>query len=524
MSRALCAVAALVLACLLFRASRVGLAGDWVDPVSRISAQDEALYSHIAIRMAHQGGWLTPRFMERYALYKPPLLYWLAGLSAKIAGVSPVALRFPVLLICALAAALVFWMASAWRGWQAGIAAVLLLNGDHLWHVLSTMCMTDALLVSLYIASAACLVWDPRLESRRPFWCFAVSVAAAILSKSVAGVIPLGTLALYSVLGPPKQRPTLKRALMAGVASVALALPWFLYQLAAHPRWFWREHILIEILGHGAGPPPQTWHETQARFYWNRIEAIDAVLVILALIALPKLVRALRQRSAPATLLVCWLILPVAAALGWSYRNVAYLLPAIPALAVIAATCSPFLPRRPLWLLAVAAVAFVFKTSFPEEPWGISFQRGTVQALSVALDNYAARHRPNELILVGMDDDLYASTLPLARLRYALIMASLPSSSYVMPFDEMGIILTSSQFNDPSRWEPEFHQRLHEWGLDSAGPIGSLVLAPSMDALAETIRSHPHSDFLLPDTDRAAVGPTHEVVEVQPRHLLLLAR
>ena len=36
------------------------------------------------------------------------------------------------------------------------------------------------------------------------------------------------------------------------------------------------------ILGHGAGPPPQVWHESQAHFYWSRIEAIDAVLVVLA--------------------------------------------------------------------------------------------------------------------------------------------------------------------------------------------------------------------------------------------------
>ena len=524
MRLALSVVGALVFACLLFRAARVGLAGDYVDPVSRISAQDEALYSHTAIRMVRHGGWLTPRFMERYALYKPPLLYWLAGVSAKIAGVSPLSLRFPVVLLCALAAALVYWMAAHWQGWQAGVAAVLLLSGNHLWHVLGTLCMTDGVLVSLYIASAACLVWDPLLESRRAFWCYAASVAAAILTKSVAGVIPLGTLALYSVLGPSKQRPPLVRAVSAGAGSVALALPWFLYQLAAHPRWFWREHVMLEILGFGAGAPPQTSQETQAGFYWTRMEAIDAVLLVLALIAIPRLIRELRARSATATLLVCWLIPPVAAVLGWSYRNVSYILPAIPALAIMAAACSPFLPRRPVWLLAVASIVLIFKVSFPEEPWGISFRRGTVQPLAAALDSYAVRHRANELILVGMDDDLYASTLPLARLRYGLISPGLPAAPYLMPFDEMGIILTSPQFNDLPRLEPEFRQRLHDWGLNSGDAIGTLVLAPSMDALAETIRAHPRSDFLLPDTDRVAAGTTHEIVEVQPGHLLLLAR
>ena len=35
----------LALACLLLRAARVGLAGEYIDPISKITAQDEALYS-----------------------------------------------------------------------------------------------------------------------------------------------------------------------------------------------------------------------------------------------------------------------------------------------------------------------------------------------------------------------------------------------------------------------------------------------------------------------------------------------
>src|SRR6476469_6101615 len=102
MRRALCAVAVLALAWLLPRAARVGLAGDYVDPVGKITAQDEALYSHTAIHMATAGGWLTPMFMGRYALYKPPLLYWLAGAAARIFGVTRRSLRWPIALIASL--------------------------------------------------------------------------------------------------------------------------------------------------------------------------------------------------------------------------------------------------------------------------------------------------------------------------------------------------------------------------------------------------------------------------------------
>ena len=103
MRRALCAVALLALACLLLRAARVGLAGDYIDPISKITAQDEALYSHSAIAMAREGAWLTPRFMGRYALYKPPLLVWTAGVSAKLLGISRLSLRLPSAILSALA-------------------------------------------------------------------------------------------------------------------------------------------------------------------------------------------------------------------------------------------------------------------------------------------------------------------------------------------------------------------------------------------------------------------------------------
>src|SRR6266567_1607554 len=121
MRTALCAVALLALACLLIRAARVGLAGDYIDPISKITAQDEALYAHSAIAMAREGDWLTPRFMGRYALYKPPMLIWGAALSTKMLGVSRIALRLPGAILSALALGLLFLWAAELAGWPAGV-------------------------------------------------------------------------------------------------------------------------------------------------------------------------------------------------------------------------------------------------------------------------------------------------------------------------------------------------------------------------------------------------------------------
>src|ERR1035441_3305335 len=73
--------------------------------------------------MARQGDWLTPRFMGRYALYKPPLLIWAAAASSKLLGVSRLSLRLPIALLSALALGLIFLWAGELAGWQAGAVA-----------------------------------------------------------------------------------------------------------------------------------------------------------------------------------------------------------------------------------------------------------------------------------------------------------------------------------------------------------------------------------------------------------------
>src|SRR5438270_4976987 len=181
MHRAFCAVFVFALACLLPRVARVGMAGDYVDPISKITAQDEALYAHSAIVMSRpQGDWLSPHFMGRLALYKPPMLIWAAALSARVFGVDRFTLRLPIAMFAALAVGLIFLWGAEAAGIQAGICAALLLLSNHLFHTLSTLCMTDGLLVAFTIGAAYCLYSDPWLESRGALWGFDAASAAAI--------------------------------------------------------------------------------------------------------------------------------------------------------------------------------------------------------------------------------------------------------------------------------------------------------------------------------------------------------
>ena len=80
------------------RAAQLHLADTYLDPIGKVDAQDEAMYASNAIHMAQHGNWMTPMYQGRFALYKPPLLAWLAGISAKLFGTSALALRLSAIL------------------------------------------------------------------------------------------------------------------------------------------------------------------------------------------------------------------------------------------------------------------------------------------------------------------------------------------------------------------------------------------------------------------------------------------
>ncbi len=477
--------------------------------------------------MAREGDWLTPRFMGRYALYKPPLLIWGAALATRILGVSRIGLRLPGAILSALALGLLFLWGAELSGWQAGAIAALLLLSNHLWYSLSTLCMTDAFLVSFYVSAFYAIFYDPWLESRVGLWGFSGAVAAAILTKGIAGILPLGVLGVYWIAARPKERPSFLRLFLAAGLAFALAAPWFIYQLMVHYRWFWTEHIAVEILGYGAGAPPQTSRETQASFYFLRLAATDPLLLASAFSALPAFFTDLRRRTPAATLLAAWIGIMVAAVLGWQYRNATYLLPLIPALALLTAGWSPFAaPRYAPWMSVGLAAAFLIKIASPSLPWGINAQQGTVQQAAPALSAYCAQSRGNPLVVVDIADDLYASVLPLPRVRYAaMVPITLPTGPYNMPFPEMGISVTVDQFNDLPRHEAAFRSRLEEWGLPGGGPIASLIAMHSPEDLSALVGAHPETDFLIPAVYHGAVrSAPQEQIAATSRHFFLLSR
>jgi hypothetical protein len=505
-----------------YRFQQAGIAASYVDPMGKIRAQDEAVYSHSAIRMARQGDWLTPRILGRYALYKPPLLLWLSGFSAKLLGVSPLSLRLPSLLAGALVGVLLFaWLRTS-VSLPAAVGAVALLLSNPLWHSLSRLCLTDALLSLFIVAALLCLFRDPRLTGPFAFYGFGAFTGAAIMTKSIAGLLPFLVLLVYSLLARGEERPSARRIFQAGLLAGALAVPWHLYQLLVHPRWFWAEYVQVEILTFGFHSPYQSTQENHLLYYVKRLLLTDPVLCFAALLAAPWLLGASRRRQATgALLLVCWLGVIGASVFCFHYRNTSYLMPLIPALAALSVSYGPlFAGKRALAVTSVLCLLSFLKACFPDRPWGLSYQPAVPVASAPLLEAYARQSRPNELILVWPDDEFNSALMGLPRVRYCLTSLQDDPARYGLDFRYLGINVTARQFVELEKWRPIFAQRLRAWGLDSDEPVASFIVARSTDEVLAIILARPQSDFFLPEELRSGleprIGPAHRLVRVSP--------
>jgi hypothetical protein len=504
-------VAAVVALSILLRLHTLGPIGTgYLDERHGIEAQDEAVYSHAAIRMVETGDWATPYFLDRYFLYKPPLLYWLSAGAVRLLGVS----RWTLRLASGLAAAVTCLLVFVWVRRQAGLPAALLsevlLVTSPGFFTIAARNMTDGLLC-LWITLAAWILFvDPKLRSSLSVAAYGLATAAAILVKSTAGLLPVLILGAYWLVS--RDRPSWLRCGAASAAGVALALPWFLYQYRLHPRWFWSEFVGVELLAWGAGAPPQQAVESVWRFYGGPLlEGAPAIVAVLAL-SVAAWFRHAHERAPAAMLLLAWLGVTALAIWSFQYRNATYLLPLLPVMVIAAGS---YAGRNSL--AAVTVIWFGFLMF-----WKPASTPGALAARS--LQDYCALGRERELIIVNAPDQFHASVLPLHKVRYAFPGEGQPPKGFALDFRAMGIAMPASEFLMLERERARYTAVLREWGLTSDAALATVITFPRTEELARLIENSPDKDFLVPlEYARAAGIAQHERSDL-PGFLLLLAR
>ncbi|HJU10853.1 MAG TPA: glycosyltransferase family 39 protein [Candidatus Binataceae bacterium] len=387
---------------------------------------DEATYAEVAHQAVANHSYLDFTWNGQPYLKKPPILFWALAISFKSFGESEFSARLPSVIMGVGTTLLIYAMAAAEFGPLAGLLAGILPFGFYFFLARGGReCATDAPLI--FFSTLAMFALD-RARSHRG-WAAICGIACglAMLSKGAAGLIPL-TAAIIAVLVIPTFTSLGFAALISIVGmSVAVAAPWFLYQLVHNGPIFWTTYVkdetLLRIVDHledkpaSAGFTARTFL-TEIRYLWP----ITLPLAGLAHAAFRSGIwRTLRSIPPLVRVWLLWFVLALGAAcavqtkLGW------YILPALIPTALLSASivAGAFLqsgPSRafclPLAVCALLLLAFTAVPRWSRIEWDFAQQRAQSRP------SYEMAMRAVAFAAVRGGGELYFAGPPLPTLVY----------------------------------------------------------------------------------------------------------
>jgi hypothetical protein len=140
------------------------------------------------------------------------------------------------------------------------------------------------------------------------------------------------------------------------VAAV-VAAPWHIYEFAVHRDWFVAEYVRFQLLGSGVTAPSRYISDSNFWFYFRTLFRTDPILLVLWTTSVPWIAMAWKRDQVQARLLTAW-FLTSALCLGlFGTRAAYYLLPLLPALALLTAEFSPLLRGKLAWVACAALMA-----------------------------------------------------------------------------------------------------------------------------------------------------------------------
>lgn len=326
---------------------------------------DEPRYAQVAREMLNRHDWVTPTLWGQPWLEKPPLLYWGQMLAYKAAGgVSDVAARLPSAVLATLMVFFVYaWARRFRRGMQ--LDAALITAASVIIIGFARGASTDMPLAATF--TIAMLSWRGWYESRSRAWLLAFYAFAGLgtLAKGPVAVLLAGlVIMVFAALRRDLQLVVRTLWLPGILLYLLVTLPWFIAVQQANPEFF-RVFILEHNLQRYA---TDLYRHKQPFWYYLPVTLIG--LLPWTIFAITALVDAIRDwrfslSEAPGsedlrTFLAIWFLLPIAFFSLSHSKLPGYILPAMPAAAILLAD---FVLRREqegdkpnVWLTASHAI------------------------------------------------------------------------------------------------------------------------------------------------------------------------
>lgn len=351
---------------------------------------DELVYAHIARKTAETGQWL-PLASELVDTRntKPPMLFWQAMVAGNWGtGWSMAALRTPSLLYLLLVGgAIVLCLRAATQRWHEGLMAAAVFLAFLSTFRYGRPYLTSAPETFWFSLPLVALMWQrTRLPAASPGWIahllFGLGLGIGLAYKSFALIAPAAAawwLALVASESHPGWPAMWRHTLRVGVsAAVALGVFALWFALDPDPQAVWREFILAENAAkfHDQRGWWQEAFSLSGSSIWSQLLAygVNAGLLFvatlgLAWLGLQRLPQARRAWPLPphTAILLAWTLVWLLVFLFPSQRSARYVIPAMPAVAMLLALHWRDIARGwflPTLLLAAGALALVARIAW----------------------------------------------------------------------------------------------------------------------------------------------------------------
>jgi 4-amino-4-deoxy-L-arabinose transferase-like glycosyltransferase len=325
-------------------------------------SSDEGRYAQIAKEMWLSGDWVTPRYNDVKYFEKPPLHMWVTALAYTVFGVGEWQARLCVALFGVLGIAMTTLAARRWFGDRTALAAGLVLLASPNWNIGAhfnalDMSVSGALAAVL---AATLIAQHPQTGAaarRRWMWAAWAAMGVAVLTKGLIGLaLPGLVLVVYTAWSRDFAVWRRLHIVSGTLVLLATTVPWFWLVAQRNPEFlhffFIHEHFqrYTSTVHHRSGP------------IWYFVPQLLAGF--LPWIALwPGMVAAAWRHRAdrgfqPVKLLAAWaLSIFVFFSLSGS-KLPGYILPVMPALAILAALALERLSDRGWRVQLIVAAAF----------------------------------------------------------------------------------------------------------------------------------------------------------------------
>jgi 4-amino-4-deoxy-L-arabinose transferase-like glycosyltransferase len=394
---------------------------------------DEPRYAQVAREMFLNRDLITPTLGGHTWFEKPALLYWMIAASFKVFGVSEWSARLGP-AVCGLLTVAAVWcvgraIVSAFAFWAVVVSAsclgLIVFSRAASFDVVITM--TSAWALAFFLLHEL-----PSTKNKRVLLAgFYVFVGLSLLAKGLVGiVIPFGVVGLYYLLRRTWPQRRVWLSLIWGLPVALLVAATWYGPVIARNGWTFIDEFFVQH--HFARFVSNKYHHPQPVYFYPVIILMLALpWTVHLIIALVK-ARQWQWRDADSLSIVrvfslAWLLLPIVFFSFSGSKLPGYILPSLPAVALLVADRLTL--RRSRWPLVIASatiVLVVIVLNFFAAPFA---KRESVKDLLALAD---ARGYANSPVIAQRGDDRSAEFYAYGRVVYR-------ADGEVLTFDEISV-------------------------------------------------------------------------------------